>query len=98
MGSSAPGYWKKKKIIAFRNCYHGATFVPHSLKEEFSDYGWHRLTEGWSDEKRNDPDLKFFNAIDPPHELFMKKERIREGENVGQAAGMSTACLYINFY
>lgn len=86
LGSSSPGYWKKKKIISLRNCYHGSTFIPASLKPEFSDYGWHRLTEGWENSKKEDNTLKFFNTIDAPHELFFNKNNIKEGENIGQAA------------
>ncbi|KIJ52729.1 hypothetical protein M422DRAFT_64818 [Sphaerobolus stellatus SS14] len=70
MGSSTRGYWKKK-LVGFRNCYHGSTFVPSSLKTEFYDYGWDRLTEG---------------CIDPPNEMFFNKDKIKPGENVGQAA------------
>ncbi|KIJ26279.1 hypothetical protein M422DRAFT_785289 [Sphaerobolus stellatus SS14] len=84
-GSSTRGYWKKK-LIGFRSCYHGSTFVPFSLMTEFYDYGWDRLTEGWSTEMKQHKDLHFFSSNDPPNEMFFNKDKIKQGENVGQAA------------
>jgi 4-aminobutyrate aminotransferase-like enzyme len=86
-GSSVPGYWKKQKLISFRNCYHGSTFIAASLKPEFSDYGWKRWMEGHPKEVYDHPVHRMFVSIDPPHDLFFNSSNKRDGENVGQAAG-----------
>ncbi|KAI9015134.1 pyridoxal phosphate-dependent transferase [Gaertneriomyces semiglobifer] len=86
LGTSLGGHWKKKKLISFRNCYHGSTFVPSSAKPEFIDYGWTRLTEGLPKEIKQDPAHRVFIDIDPPHDLFFQSSNRKEGENVGQAA------------
>ncbi|KAL7752918.1 hypothetical protein RI367_001367 [Sorochytrium milnesiophthora] len=86
LGTSTLGYWKKKKIISFKNCYHGTTFLPASLKPELSEHGWHRLMEGLDESVVNHPAHKIFQSIDFPNEFFFNKDKINEYENVGQAA------------
>lgn len=81
LGSSVGGGYKKQKVLSFRNCYHGATFIAQSLKPEFSDYGYQRWTEG-----QEDKFPKMFHRISPPHGKFFPSEDVKEGENVGQAA------------
>lgn len=88
-GSSVGGGYKKQKLISFRNCYHGSTFVAASMKPEMSDYGWKRWMEGQPKEVYGSPPHRMFVNIDPPHELFMDKSKMKKGENVGQAAGTS---------
>lgn len=90
LGSSVGGGYKKQKLISFRNCYHGSTFIPASMKPEFSDYGWKRWMEGHGKDVYQSKSHQMFLNIDPPHELFMDKSKMRAGENVGQAAGMFT--------
>lgn len=87
LGTSVGGGYKKQKLISFRNCYHGSTFIAASMKPEISDYGWKRWMEGQPKEVYNSPVHKMFIDIDPPHEFFLDKSKIKPGENVGQAAG-----------
>lgn len=87
MGTSYGGGYKKQKLISFRNCYHGSTFIPASMKPEISDYGWKRWMEGHDRELAESPSHRMFCNIDPPHELFLDKSKMNKGENVGQAAG-----------
>ncbi|KAK4233466.1 pyridoxal phosphate-dependent transferase [Achaetomium macrosporum] len=87
LDSSVGGVYKKQKLISFRNCYHGSTFIPASMKPEISDYGWKRWMEGQPKEVYDHPAHRMFVSIDPPHELFLDKSKMKEGENVGQAAG-----------
>ncbi|KAL2263964.1 hypothetical protein VTK26DRAFT_3958 [Humicola hyalothermophila] len=86
LGTSWGGGHKKQKLISFRNCYHGSTFIAASMKPEMSDYGWKRWMEGQPRKVYEHPAHRMFVSIDPPHELFMDKYKIREGETVGQAA------------
>ncbi|KAF4414673.1 acetylornithine aminotransferase [Fusarium acutatum] len=86
LGSSLGGGYRKQKLISFRNCYHGSTFIPASMKPEFSDYGWKRWMEGESENVYKGSPHRMFINVDPPHELFMDKEKMKPGENVGQAA------------
>jgi len=86
LGSSYGEGYKKQKLISFRNCYHGSTFIPASMKPEFSDYGWKRWMEGHDREVYESPSHRMFSNIDPPHELFMDINKMKPGENVGQAA------------
>jgi adenosylmethionine-8-amino-7-oxononanoate aminotransferase len=90
LGSSVEGGWKKQKVVSFPNCYRGSIFIPASMKPEFSDYGWKRWMDGQSKDAYRSPSYRMFLNIDPPHELFMDKSKMFPGENVGQAAGMST--------
>jgi adenosylmethionine-8-amino-7-oxononanoate aminotransferase len=76
MGSSLGGGYRKQRLILFRNCYHGSTFIPASMKPEFSDYGWKRWMEGESE--------KVYKSS--PHRMFMDKSQMKPGENVRQAA------------
>uniref|UniRef100_A0A0D2YJG8 4-aminobutyrate aminotransferase n=1 Tax=Fusarium oxysporum (strain Fo5176) TaxID=660025 RepID=A0A0D2YJG8_FUSOF len=76
LGSSLGGGYRKQKLISFRNCYRGSTFIPASMKPEFSDYGWKRWMEGESENV----------CKSSPHELFMDKKKMKPGENVGQGA------------
>jgi adenosylmethionine-8-amino-7-oxononanoate aminotransferase len=87
LGTSYGDGYKKQKLISFRNCYHGSTFIPASMKPEFSDYGWKRWMEGHGREVYESPSHRMFSNIDPPHELFMDINKMKPGENVGQAAG-----------
>ncbi len=87
MGSSTGGYWRKKKVIALRNGYHGCTFVAASMKEEFTDYGWKRWMEGEPNEVKNHPAHSMFMHVDPPYDLFINPKLRREGENAAQASG-----------
>jgi len=86
LGTSIGGGSKKQKVISFRNCYHGSTFIAASMKPEISDYGWKRWMEGQPKEVSEHSAHRMFVNIDPPHELFLDKSRIKPGENVGQAA------------
>jgi 4-aminobutyrate aminotransferase-like enzyme len=87
LGTSVGGGYKKQKLISFRNCYHGSTFIAASMKPEISDYGWKRWMEGQPKEVYGSAAHRLFVNIDPAHELFLDKSKIRDGENVGQAAG-----------
>jgi hypothetical protein len=87
LGTSYGGGYKKQKLISFRNCYHGSTFIPASMKPEFSDYGWKRWMEGQNKNVYASNPHRMFSNIDPPHELFLDKSKMKPGENVGQAAG-----------
>jgi adenosylmethionine-8-amino-7-oxononanoate aminotransferase len=88
MGSSTGGYWKKQKLISFRNCYHGSTFIAASMKPEFSDYGWKRWMEGQGKEVYDHPSHRMFVSIDPPHDLFFNQSNKKPGETVGEASGL----------
>ena len=90
LGTSIGGGSKKQKVISFRNCYHGSTFIAASMKPEISDYGWKRWMEGQPKEVSEHSAHRMFVNIDPPHELFLDKSRMKPGENVGQAAGAYT--------
>ncbi|EUC38645.1 hypothetical protein COCCADRAFT_32300 [Bipolaris zeicola 26-R-13] len=87
LGTSYGGGYKKQKLISFRNCYHGSTFVSASMKPEFSDYGWKRWMEGHERDVYESSSHRMFCNIDPPHELFFERSKLKHGESVGQAAG-----------
>ncbi|KAF2197647.1 PLP-dependent transferase [Delitschia confertaspora ATCC 74209] len=70
----------------FRNYYPGSTFIPASMQPELSDYGWKRWMEGHDKSVYASNSHRMFSNIDPPHELFMDKSKMKEGENLGQAA------------
>lgn len=74
----AERYWElmtntdsKKKIISFRNCYHGSTFVSSSLNEQTSkdEYGWQNL-KGPSSGMLGLKERVFLN-IDFPHDFII---------------------------
>ena len=96
-GTSYGRGYKKQKLISFRNCYHGSTFISASMKPEFSDYGWKRWMEGHDDSVYASNPHRMFSNIDPPHELFMDKSKMKAGENVGQAAGKSASISLMKF-
>lgn len=94
LGTSYGGGYKKQKLISFRNCYHGSTFVSASMKPEFSDYGWKRWMEGHERDVYESSSHRMFCNIDPPHELFFERSKLKHGESVGQAAGKW--CFHVN--
>ncbi|EFC39923.1 predicted protein [Naegleria gruberi] len=72
----AERYWSllnnsqtKKKIISFRNCYHGSTFVSSSLNEQVGkdEYGYQNL-KGPTDRFSKD---SIFLSIDFPHDFIV---------------------------
>jgi adenosylmethionine-8-amino-7-oxononanoate aminotransferase len=93
LGTKFLGGYKKQKIITFRNCYHGSTFISASMSSASPEYGWTRWMEGYDRDVCESNPHRMFTSIDPPHELFLNKLKMRPLENTGQAAG-----AYLNLH
>jgi adenosylmethionine-8-amino-7-oxononanoate aminotransferase len=51
------------------------------------EYGWTRWMEGYDRDVQKSNPHRMFTSIDPPHELFLDKLKMKPLENIGQAAG-----------
>jgi 4-aminobutyrate aminotransferase-like enzyme len=93
LGTKFFGGYNKQKIITFRNCYHGSTFVPALMSSESPEYGWTRSMEGYDRDVQKSNPHRIFTSFDPPHELFLDKLNMKPLENTGQATG-----AYLNLH
>jgi hypothetical protein len=63
------------------------------MSSESSEYGWARWMDGYNRDVYESNSHRMFTSIDPPHELFLGKPKMRPVENIGQAAG-----AYLDLY
>jgi adenosylmethionine-8-amino-7-oxononanoate aminotransferase len=79
----ALSYWvikgkkKKTKLISFKNCYRGSTFLCASANPRIPSYGFSRITGSY---------VPHFIHLDFPNGNYFPRDQIRNDENLEQAA------------